>query len=80
MDISNSALTVYVAVEAINLAGLAVDYLIIKDGLPSITEISTKYPIIGLGVILFQTISPISLGLHLYFYNKIPENENGGRI
>ena len=71
MDISNAALSVYVSTEVINLAALGVDYLLIKDDLPSITEISTKYPIIGTILILFQMVSPISLGIHLIYYKNI---------
>ena len=73
MDISNAALSIYVSTEIINLAALGVDYLLIKDNLPSITEISTKYPVIGTLVILFQMVSPISLGIHLIYYknNKV---------
>jgi hypothetical protein len=70
MDISNAALSVYVSTEVINLAALGVDYLLIKDDLPSITEISTKYPIIGTLLILFQMVSPISLGIHLIYYKN----------
>lgn len=70
MDISNAALSIYVSTEIINLAALGVDYLLIKDNLPSITEISTKYPVIGTIIILFQMVSPISLGLHLIYYKN----------
>ena len=73
MDISNAALSVYVSTEVINLAALGIDYILIKDNLPSITEISTKYPVIGAIIILFQMVSPISLGIHLIYYknNKV---------
>jgi hypothetical protein len=70
MDISNAALTIYVSTEVVNLAGVIIDYVLIKDGLPSITEVSTKYPIIGTCLILFQIVSPVSLGVHLWYYNK----------
>ena len=70
MDISNAALTIYVSTEVVNLAGVIIDYVLIKDGLPSITEVSTKYPIIGTCLILFQMVSPVSLGVHLWYYNK----------
>ena len=70
MDISNAALTIYVSTEVVNLAGVIIDYVLIKDGLPSITEVSTKYPIIGTCLILFQMVSPVSLGIHLWYYNK----------
>lgn len=75
MDISNAALTVFVTTEIVNLAALAVDYILIKDGLPSITEVSTKYPAIGIAILLFETISPISLGVHFWYFTH-----NQGRI
>jgi hypothetical protein len=70
MDISNYALTVYVTTEVVNLSAIAIDYLLIKASLPSITEVSTKYPVIGAVVILFQTISPLSLGLHFWYFPR----------
>ena len=70
MDISNAALTVYVTTEVVNLAGVLIDYVLIKDGLPSITEVSTKYPIIGTCLILFQMVSPVSLGVHLWYFKE----------
>lgn len=70
MDISNVALTVYVSTEFVNIAGIIIDYILIKDGLSSITEVSIKYPIVGTCLIIFQMVSPVSLGIHLWYYNK----------
>jgi hypothetical protein len=67
-DISNQALTVFVTTQFVNVSALFADYLIMKAGLPAITELSTKYPIIGGTIILFECLSPISLGVHFWYY------------
>ena len=66
--ISSQALTVFVTTQFVNISALFADYLIMKVGLPSITDISARYPIIGCTVILFECLSPISLGIHLWYY------------
>jgi hypothetical protein len=79
MNISNAALTIYVTTEVMNLAALTVDFLFIKENMPSITEISTKYPIIGTIIMIFQCVSPISLGMHFWYY-KYNEDENNSHV
>ncbi len=66
-DKSSQALTVFVTVQFVNISALFADYLLMKAGLPVITDISVKYPIIGASILLFETISPISLGIHFWF-------------
>lgn len=66
-DISSQALTVFVTVQFVNMSALFADYLLMKAGLPAITDISVKYPIIGGTILLFETISPVSLGLHFWY-------------
>ena len=70
INISDQALTAFVVTQAINISGLCADYLIIKAGLPAITDLSVKYPIIGTTILIFECISPISLGLHFWFYPR----------
>lgn len=70
MNISDSALTIFVTTEMINMTALLADFILKKNDLPSITYVSTTYPVIGVGILLFQTISPISLGAHFWFYKN----------
>jgi hypothetical protein len=73
INISNQALTAFVVTQVINIGGLCADYLIIKAGLPAITDLSVKYPIIGTTILIFECISPISLGIHFWYY-PVPNN------
>lgn len=66
-DKSSQALTVFVTVQFVNISALFADYLLMKSGFPAITDVSVKYPIIGTTILLFETISPISLGIHFWF-------------
>jgi hypothetical protein len=66
-DRSSQALTVFVTVQGLNVAGLLVDYLLMKSGLPTISEVSVEHPIVGVTILLFESLSPVSLGLHLWF-------------
>jgi len=70
MDVSNAALTLFVTTEVVNVAALLVDYVLIKAGLDSITTVSTTYPIVGITIIAFETISPIALGIHFLYYRS----------
>ena len=67
-DKSNQALTVFVTLQFVNISALFADYLLMKAGLPAITDISVKYPIIGTSIIIFESISPISLCIHFWYY------------
>lgn len=66
-DKSSQALTVFVTVQFVNISALFADYLLMKAGLPAITDISVKYPVVGATILLFETISPVSLGIHFWF-------------
>jgi hypothetical protein len=66
-DKSSQALTVFMTVQFVNISALLADYLLLKAGLPSITDISVKHPVIGATILTFETISPISLGIHFWF-------------
>ena len=66
--ISSQALTVFVTTQFVNVSALFADYLIMKAGLPAITDISARYPIIGGTIILFECLSPVSLGIHFWYY------------
>jgi len=70
MNYSNQALTVFVTVQAVNVCALITDYILMKINLPLITEICTQYPLIGGTVVAFETLSPVSIGLHFYFNGK----------
>ena len=64
---SSQALTVFVTVQGINIASLLVDYLLMKAGLPTISNVSVTYPIIGASILIFESLSPVSLGIHFWF-------------
>jgi hypothetical protein len=64
---SDQALTAFVTVQFVNISALFADYLIMKAGLPPITTISIKYPVIGASILLFQCISPVSLAIHFWY-------------
>lgn len=70
MDYSNNALSVFIGIQGINIGGLITDYLLLKNGLPSISEVCFDYPVLGFVLISFQIVSPVSLGLHLYYFHK----------
>ena len=66
-DPSSQALTVFVNIQFANISALFADYLLMKAGLPAITDVSVKYPVIGVSILLFEAISPISLGIHFWY-------------
>lgn len=66
-DKSSQALTVFVTVQFVNISSLFADYILMKSQLPSITDISVKYPVVGVSILLFETISPVSLAAHFWF-------------
>ena len=69
MSISRASqtLTVFVTLQFINISALFANYLIMKLKLPAISDISAQNPIIGASIILFECISPISLGMHFFY-------------
>ena len=71
-DKSSQALTVFVTLQFVNISALFADYLLMKAGFPAITDISVKYPLIGTTILFFESISPISLGVH-FWYAKYPD-------
>ena len=73
-NISNNSLTIFIAMQFINIGALAADYLAQMAGLSEITAISVKYPVLGVSLVLIEFASPISLALH-FWYNKYPETE-----
>jgi hypothetical protein len=66
-DTSSQSLTVFITVQFVNISSLFADYLLMKANLPTITDVSVKYPIIGATIILFEFVSPISLGMHFWY-------------
>ena len=73
-NITNNSLTLFIAMQFINIGALAADYLAKMAGLPEITAISVKYPVLGVSLVLIEFASPITLALH-FWYNKYPESE-----
>lgn len=67
-DRSSQALTVFVTTQFVNISALFADYLIMKAGLPSISELSVRYPALGGAILTFQCLSPVSLGLHFLYF------------
>lgn len=70
MNYSNEALSVFITIQGINIGGLITDYVLIKNNLPSISQVSINYPVVGIALILIEVMSPISIGFHLYFFNR----------
>jgi hypothetical protein len=70
MNYSNEALSVFITIQGINIGGLITDYVLIKNNLPSISQVSINYPVVGIALILIELMSPISIGIHLYFFNR----------
>ena len=70
MNYSNEALSVFITIQGINIGGLITDYVLIKNNLPSISQVSINYPVVGIALILIELMSPISIGFHLYFFNR----------
>ncbi len=66
-NVSSQSLTVFITVQFVNISALFADYLLMKANLPTITDVSVKYPIIGTTIILFEFVSPVSLGLHFWY-------------
>ena len=50
-DPSSQALTVFVTIQFANISALFADYLLMKAGLPAITDVSVKYPVIGVSIL-----------------------------
>lgn len=75
MSESNQALTVFVTTQFVNVSALFADYLIMKAGLPSISELSVRHPLLGGAILVFECLSPISLGVHLWYF-PVPENNS----
>lgn len=74
VNIANNSLTIFITMQFINVGALAADYLAKMAGLPEITSISVKYPVLGVSLVLLEFASPVSLGLH-FWYAKYPETE-----
>jgi hypothetical protein len=70
MDYSNQALSVFVAIQGINIGGLIADYLLMKNKLPSISEVGVEHPFFGITLFSIELLSPISLGVHLLFFRS----------
>lgn len=64
--LSSCALSVFVTCNIVNLGAILTDYLLIKDNLPAITDLSVKYKPIGFVIVLFEFITPISLAIHFW--------------
>jgi len=73
-SISDNSLTVFITMQFINIGALTADYLAKMAGLPEITTISVKYPILGVSLVLIEFASPISLALH-FWYTKYPQTD-----
>ena len=79
MDLSDIALTVCMSTQVVNIIAVLIDYVLIRSGNHSITEVSTTYPAFGIAIIVFETITPISLGIHFLYYKK-PEIIGNGNV
>ena len=64
---SSKSLVVFVGIQILNLAALVTDYLLLQTNSPTITEVSTKHPVLGYFLCGVQIIQPISLGTHLWY-------------
>jgi hypothetical protein len=64
---SYKSLYVFVFVQIINTSALLVDYILFENKQLTITELSVKRPVLCVGIIIFEIISPVSLAIHLYY-------------
>ena len=69
MKISNQALTGFITIQFINMGTLIADYIAKINKLPAITDIAVRYPTIGVFILVFECLSPISLVLHFWYYD-----------
>lgn len=53
--------------QVIGISVLVIDYLLIYNGVQSITSVSKLHPAIPIAITLLEMISPISLALHFYW-------------
>lgn len=72
VNIANNSLTIFITMQFINIGALAADYLAKMSGLPEITTISVRYPVVGVTLVLIEFVSPITLALH-FWYTIYPE-------
>jgi hypothetical protein len=66
MSVATAGLWVFIAVVAANVAGLSLDALLAWLSWPTITQLVTDYPALGLPIILVQVAGGLSLILHFY--------------
>lgn len=64
---SYKSLYVFVFVQIINTCALMFDYILFENKQLTITELSVKRPVLRVGIILFEIISPVSIAIHLYY-------------
>ena len=78
-NISNNSLTIFIAIQFINMGALIADYIVKVNKLPEITTISVNYPVLGVCLVLIEFASPVSLALH-FWYTKYPDINNSSNV
>lgn len=64
------SLVIFVLVCSINMLGLAIDEILERQGLITITDFVRAHPIWGVPIIAFQMIATIAISFHLWGASK----------
>ena len=67
MNTSFCSLYIFIFIQIINVLFLILDGILLLNNKTSITQYSVNRPFICFVIILFETGSPISLGIHFYY-------------
>ena len=62
------SLAVFVAVVAVNVAGLLIDYWLAESGLPTITERAHENRSVAAAVIMWQFVGAVAIAIHFREY------------
>jgi hypothetical protein len=68
--VSSAFLSVFVAVVFVDFVALLLDFVQLRTGGTTITQICKRYPVIGYVVVGWQILGAVSLGVHLVTYSS----------
>ena len=69
-NLSLQFLSGFIVMSGVNVAGLLTDSILIRAGLPMISDLAVKYPIMGITLVSIQFILPVTLAGHFYYYPR----------
>lgn len=64
------ALVIFVFVCSVNMLGLAIDEILDRQGMPTITQYVRAHPLWGVPIIAFNMIATIAIAFHLWGSDK----------